>query len=97
MTKIQVLKHLPEAKELSGEERLQGERWRRVRGVGVIKEKRSEEMTQSNISSPWGSKVSLESRGVMAVEVPQNEKISGGKTEGIIGSASVKEEQIGRA
>ena len=36
-------------------------------------------MTQLNTSSPRGSEVPLESkRGVMAIEVPQIEEISGG-------------------
>ena len=49
------------AKEMSGEELLE-ERWRRV----------AEEMNQLNISSPRGSEVPL-----MAIEVLQNEEISG--------------------
>ena len=45
-------------------------------------------MTQLNTSSPQGSEVPLESqRGVMAIEVPQNEEISGGKIREGIGSA----------
>ena len=40
-------------------------------------------MTQSNTSSPRGSEVPLESQGgVMAIEVPQNEEISGGGKDG---------------
>ena len=39
---------------------------------GLLK-KRSEEMTQLNISFPQGSEVLFESQGVMAIEVPQNE------------------------
>ena len=47
--------------------------------VRVIEGGRSEEMTQSNTSSPRGSEVPRESqRGVMAIEVPQNKEISGG-------------------
>ena len=47
------------AKETSGEERLPKERWRRV---GVPLRQGSEEMTQSNTSSPRGSEVPLESQ-----------------------------------
>ena len=67
------------AKEMSGEERLPDERWRRVGVSGSLRGRRSEEITQSNASSPRGSEVTLESqRGVMAIEVPQDEEISGG-------------------
>ena len=45
--------------------------------------RRSEEMTQSNTSSPQGRKYLLSPRGVMAIEMPQNEEISrGGKNGG---------------
>ena len=50
------------AKEMSGEERLPEERWRRVGVSGSLRGRRSEEMTQSNTSSPRGSEVSLESQ-----------------------------------
>ena len=50
------------AKEMSGEERLPEERWRGVGVPGSLRERRSEEMTQSNTSSPWGSEVTLESQ-----------------------------------
>ena len=50
------------AKEMSGEERLPKERWRRVGVSGSLRERRSEEMTQSNTSSPRGSEVPLESQ-----------------------------------
>ena len=40
-------------------------------------------MTQSNTSSPRGSEVTLRvPEGVMAIEVPQNEEISGGGKNG---------------
>ena len=42
------------AKEMSGEERLPEERWRRVGMSGSLRERRSEEMIQPNTSSPWG-------------------------------------------
>ena len=38
------------------------ERWRRVGVSGSLRGKRSEEMTQSNTSSSWGSEVPLESQ-----------------------------------
>ena len=70
MVRTQVLKHLPGArkareegaKEMSGEERLPEERCRRVGMSGSLKGRRSEEMTQSNTSSPRGSEVPLESQ-----------------------------------
>ena len=63
---------------MSGEER-----WRRVGVSGSLRGRRSEEMTQSNTSSPRGSEVPLESQsGLMAIEVPQNEEISGGGKNG---------------
>ena len=49
-------------KEMSGEERLPEERWRRVGVSGSLRRRRSEEITQSNTSSPWGSEVPLESQ-----------------------------------
>ena len=71
------------AKEISGEERLPEERWRRVSVSESLRGRESEEMTQSNISCSWGSEVPLEfQRGVMAIEVPQNEEISGGGKNG---------------
>ena len=70
-------------KEMSGEERLPEERWRRIGVSGSLRGRRSEEMTQSNTSSPRGSEVTLESqRGVMAIEVPQDEEIFGGGKNG---------------
>ena len=50
------------AKEMSGEERLPEERWKRVGVSGSFRGRRSEEMTQSNTSSPRGSEVPLESQ-----------------------------------
>ena len=47
---------------MSGEERLPEERSRRVGVSGSLREKRSEEMTRSNTSSPRGSEVPLESQ-----------------------------------
>ena len=47
---------------------------------GSLKGRRSEEMTQSNTSSPQELEVPsylLSSRGVMIIKVPQNEEISG--------------------
>ena len=65
MIRTQVLKHLPGAreegaKEITGEERLLEERWRRVGISGSLRGRRSEEMTQSNTFSPLGSEVPLE-------------------------------------
>ena len=72
------------AKGMSGEKRLPEERWRRVGVSGSLRGRRSEEMTQSNTSSPRGSEVPLEfQKGVMTIKVPQNEEFSGGeKNEG---------------
>ena len=68
---------------MSGEERLPVERWRRVGVSGSLRGRRSEEMTQSNTSFLRGSEVPFESqRGLMAIEVPQNEEISGGGKNG---------------
>ena len=50
------------AKEMSGEERLPEEQWRRVGVSGSLRGRRSEEMTQSNTSSLQGSEVPLESQ-----------------------------------
>ena len=49
-------------KEMSGEEQLPEERWRRVGVSGSLRWRRSEEMTQSNTSSPQGLEVPLESQ-----------------------------------
>ena len=50
------------AKEMSGEERLPEERWRRVDVPGLLRGTRSEKMTQSNTFSQQGSEVTLESQ-----------------------------------
>ena len=47
---------------MSGEERLPEERWRMAGASGSLRERRSEEMTQSNTYSPRGSEVTLESQ-----------------------------------
>ena len=73
---------------MSGEERLPEERWRRVGMSGSLRGRRSEEMTQSNTSSPRVGSTSRVPEGVMAVEVPQNEEISGGKNGGRKGVGS---------
>ena len=70
MVRTQVLKHLPGARK-SKSRRSKGDVRRRVTASGamekggcvrVIEGRRSEEMTQSNTSSPRGSEVSLESQ-----------------------------------
>ena len=50
------------AKEMSREERLPEERWRRVGVSRSLRGRRLEEVTQSNTSSPRGSEVTLESQ-----------------------------------
>ena len=40
----------------------------------ILRGKRSEEMTQSNTSFPWGLDVSFESQRVMAVDVPKKKR-----------------------
>ena len=50
------------AKEMSGEERLPEERWRRVGVSGSVRGRRSEEMTQLNTSSLRGLEVPVESQ-----------------------------------
>ena len=70
MVRSKVLKHLPEArkgKRREGKEDVRGEvtaKGAMEKGgcVRVIEGRRSEEMTQSNTSSPWGSEVTLESQ-----------------------------------
>ena len=47
---------------MSGEERQQEERCRRVGVSGSLRGRKSEEMAQSNTSSPLGSEVPLESQ-----------------------------------
>ena len=56
---------------------------------GSLRGRRSEEMTQSNTSFLQGRMYFLSPRGVMAIEVPQNEEISGeGKNGGRKGVGS---------
>ena len=55
------------------------ERWRRMGVSRSLSGRRSEEKTQSNTSSRGGQKYLLSTRGMMAIEVPQNEEISGGR------------------
>ena len=49
---------------------------------GSLRGKRSEKITQSNTSSRGSQQYLLSPRGVMAIEVPQNEEISGGRKNG---------------
>ena len=51
------------AKEMSGEERLPEERWRRVGVLGSLRGRRSEKMTQLITSSCGGQKYLLSPRG----------------------------------
>ena len=51
------------AKEMSEEERLPEERWKRVGVSGLLRGRRSEEMIQSNTSFPHGSEVLLSPKG----------------------------------
>ena len=50
------------AKKMSGMELLPEKRWRRVDVSRSLRVRRSEKITQSNTSSPWGSEVPLESQ-----------------------------------
>ena len=50
------------AKEMSGVERLPEERCRKVGVSESLRRRKSEDMTQSNTSSPRGSEVPLESQ-----------------------------------
>ena len=45
------------AKKISGEEQLSDERWRRIGMLGSLRARTSEEVTQSNTSSPGGLEV----------------------------------------
>ena len=66
------------AKEMSGEERC-----RRVGVSGSLSGRRLEEMIQSNTSSRRGSEEPfLVPEGMMTMEIPQNEEISGGGKNG---------------
>ena len=84
---------------MSGEERLPEERWRKVGVPGSLRGRRSEEMTQSNTSSPQGSEVPLESqRGLWQLKSPRMKKFL--KEERMEGEKvsvppSVGEERIG--
>ena len=84
---------------MSGEERLPEERWRRVGVSGSLRGKRSEEMTQSNTSSPQGSEVPLESqRGCWQLKSPRMKRfLEEGRIEGEKESVLpfVGEERIG--
>ena len=70
MVRTQVLKHPPGAgkgkregeKEMSREEQLPVEQCKRVSVSGSLRGRGSEEMTQLNTFSPWGSEVPLESQ-----------------------------------
>ena len=46
-----------EGKEMSAEEQLQEDQGERIGVTGLLTGRWSEEMTQSYISSPWGSEV----------------------------------------
>ena len=84
---------------MSGEQRLPEERWRRVGVSGSLRGRRSEEMTQSNTSSPWESEVPLESqRGWWQLKSPGMKRfLEEGRIEGEKESVLplVGEEQIG--
>ena len=68
MVRTQVLKHLPGTerareegeKKMSGKEQLSEKGCKRVGMLKSLRGRRSEEMTQSNTSSPRGSEVPLE-------------------------------------
>ena len=62
MVKTQVLKHLPGAREEGAKEMSGEERWRWVGVLESLMGTRSEEMIQSNTSSPRGSEIPLESQ-----------------------------------
>ena len=66
---------------MSGEERLSEERCRRVGMSESLRGRRSEGMTQ-RILPPHSCQHLLSLEGVMAIEVPQNEEISGGGNDG---------------
>ena len=50
------------AREKGAKKMSREERWRKVGVLGSLRGRRSEEMTQSNASSPRGSEVTLESQ-----------------------------------
>ena len=77
------------AKEMSGEERLPEKRWRKVGVSGSLMGRKSEKMSSRIFLFCGGRKYLLSPRGMMAIEVPQNEEISGGgKNEGRKGVGS---------
>ena len=87
------------ANEMSGEERLPEEQWRKMGVSGSLRGRRSEEMIQSNTSSPRGSEVPLESqRGWWQLKSPRMKRcLEEGRMEGEKASVlpSVGEERIG--
>ena len=96
MVRTQVLKHL-----LGTRKGKRGESKENVRGgmtargavwnggcIRIFEGRGSEEMVQSNTSSPCVWKYLLSSIGVMTIEVPQNEEISGGENRGRKGVSS---------
>ena len=83
---------------MSGEERLPEDRWRRVGVSGSLRRRRSEEMTQSNTSSPKGLEVPLETkRGWWQLKFPRMKRfLEEGRMEGEKESVlpSIGEERI---
>ena len=80
------------AKDMSGEERLPEERWRRVDMSGSLRGRKSEEMTQLNTSSPWGQEAPFESQKEhWQFKSPQDEEISGGGRKGAFSAIRGKE------
>ena len=83
---------------MSGEERLPEERWRRVGMSGALRGRRSEDMTQSNTSTPRGSEVPIESlRGYCQLKSTRMKRFlekrkMEGENESVL--PSVREEQI---
>ena len=74
---------------MSGEER-----WRRVGVSGSLRGRRSEDMTQSNTSSPRGSEVTLESQRGWQLKSPRMKKfLDEGEKESVLPSDG--EERIG--
>ena len=86
---------------MSEEKQLPEERWRRVGISGSLRERRSEEMTQLNTSSPQWSEVLLEShRGWLQLKFPRIKRfLEEGNMEEEKESfvLSIGEERIGRA
>ena len=101
MIQTQLLKHLPGARKGErGESKVEVSRRATARGA-IDKSKYVKVIEGKEIKGddPRGSEVLLSPRGVMAVAVPQNEKIFVGKNEGRKKSVlpSVGEERIGGA